>query len=392
MNDVSKDAVSKLSAKGLDGEVPLVLIPTRRSMWSLFLEIPSGCACLVQRLGKDVGGVAEPGLMIRPSWYRIAYVVSTQVCTYDAPVASCPTSDDVRVSVDVVIVFQITNAPDFIYNLGAQNFDDFLSGTVDEAIRLLVRAESHTTVYGLRGSQADHMIRLLNQKFGKCGVTFLDVKIASVWLLDSLSDCLQTTTKLQKAMDKSIRRHEYEMLQIRQESQMQVEEIQRRSEQAIVAETGRKRRSELEFEQNCVKAEEDGRISLIDAEMKADIMKMEEEARLNRTQVKLQTERIRDMARTDTKCNTIKLTGELKAEQEKIDAGCKEQEMLHEAASIRFNAETEKAATKSLIAKRKHDLAIREKSILGNIAANGKFNLIGTPGDNIVSALVSGSF
>merc|ERR1712107_848819 len=123
--------------------------------------------------------------------------------------------------------------------------------------------------------------------------------------------------------------------------------------------------------------------------MKADIMRIEEEARLNRTHVKLQTERIHDMAKTETKCNTIKLTGELRAEQEKIDAGCKEKEMLHEAASTRFNAETEKAATKFLIAKRKHDLSIREKSILGNIAANGKFNLIGPPGDNIVSALVS---
>jgi len=148
--DVSRisDAVSKFSEKGERGEIPLVLIPAHRSPFSgtgWWLTIPTGCYCLMQRFGKDVG-LAPPGGSLKPPFYRIAYIVTQQSCTYNAPVLECPTSDNVRVSVDMVITFMIRDPSKFVYKLGAVHFDQLLTGAVDEGIRLLVRKQSHQTV------------------------------------------------------------------------------------------------------------------------------------------------------------------------------------------------------------------------------------------------------
>jgi len=355
------------------------------------MKVPSGVYCIVQRFGKDIGEM-EPGLKILPSWYRIAYIVSKQSCTYDAPVFNCPTSDDVRVSVDVVVVFAVNDPSKFIYRLGAKNFDDFLSGTVDEAIRMLVRKETHQSVYALRGSRADLMLKLLNEKFLESGVRFNDVKITSVWLPDALANCLETTTKLEKAMERLTRQNEYEMLQIKLESEMAIEEIRRKTEQVLVTESGRKRRAELEFEQRSVKAEEDGRVSLIEAEGKAEAQMVETNGQLKRTKMELETFRVNEVARAASQAELTRIQADHEEETAVIEASYQEQEMINEAGILKAEANTERTAVKLLARKRRHDVDLREKEILAELAETGKFNLIGTPGDSLVAAMLEGNF
>jgi len=374
-----------------------VLIPTARSTLSMLMKIPSGCYCLVQRFGRDLGEM-KPGLHVLPAFYRIAYIVSKQSCSYDAPVLNCPTSDDVRVSVDVVVVFAVNDPSKFVYRLGAKNFDDFLSGTVDEAIRMLVRKEDHKTVYSLRGERADLMLKLLNDKFLESGVRFTDVKMTSVWLPDALANCLETTTKLEKAMERLKRQNEYEMLQIRIESEMAVEEIGRKTEQVLVAESGVKRRAELEFEQRSVKAEEDGRVSLIEAEGKAEADFVAAKGELSRIAKKkdifvaTKGHCILEIAQAAMDAEEVKISSEQQAENEEIIATGRMHEMINEAGTIKAEAKTEGLAHSLLAKKRKHDLDLREKQILADLAENGTFNLIGTPGDKMVEAMMRGEF
>jgi len=239
-SDVCSEAVSIFSNKGKNGEIPLVIIPSPRSALSIMMQIPSGCSCLLQKFGQDIGE-GMPGLHFYPAYYRIAYVVTKQSNTYDAPVQNCPTSDNVRVSIDVVLVFHISNAHDFIYRLGAKNFDEFLSGTVDEAIRMEVRKINHKEIYNMRGEKADYMLTLMNDKFGPAGVRFTAVKITSVWLPDKLAYNLEETTKMEKGMDKLRRQNTFEMMEIKLGCDMALEEIKRRSEQVLVSEQGRKK-------------------------------------------------------------------------------------------------------------------------------------------------------
>jgi len=391
VKDVVSQSVSILSSKSTSGEIPLVLIPAARPASSLFMQIPTGVYCLLQRFGKDIPEI-KPGLHLLPSWYRIAYVVSKQSCCYDAPVQSCPTADDVRVSVDCTLIFQVTDPHKFIYRLGAKNFDEFLSGTVEEAIRMLVRRETHASVYALRGERADVMMKMLNDKFTESGVTFHDCKVTGVWLPEVLANSLEITTKMSKGMELLQTSNEFECVCIRQDSEMQIEEIRRRMEQVLVGEAGRKRRAELEFEQRSVKAEEEGEVAMILARGKVETDKFRETANLDRTKMRLETYRVTEVAKANVSANASKIQADLGEEQAVITAAWQEQKMLHDAEVTKAEAGMELEAIKHLAAKREHDLLMREKGILGQLASKGSFNLIGTPGDKLVSAMLKGTF
>jgi len=356
----------------------------------MFMQVPSGVYCIVQRFGKDIGEM-DPGLKILPAWYRIAYIVSKQSCTYDAPVINCPTSDNVRVSVDVVIVFNVKDPSKFIYRLGAKNFDDFLSGTVDEAIRIMVRKEDHKTVYSLRGERADMMLKLLNDKFQESGVHFSDVKITAVWLPDELAGYLESTTKYEKQMKRLIRQNEYETLEIRLASEMAIEEIRRETERVLVSEAGNKRRAELEFEQKSVKAEEDGRVAMIEAEGKMEADQVEVDGQLKRTRLELQAWSEEERAKATADKEAARIEALYKYNVAIEEAEYQMQEMEDEARILRFEAGTEERAQRLLVAKRKHDVDTREKMILTDLAENGNFNMIGDSGDTLVKAMMDGN-
>lgn len=388
--NICRDSVSLFSAKGSSGEIPLVLIPTPRNQLSLFMQVPSGVTCLMQCFGKNVGA-AEEGLHIKPAYYRIAYVVTQQSCTYDAPIKTCPTSDDVRVDVDVVLVFRITDAEKFVYRLGAPNFNEFLQGTTDEAIRVLVRKQTHETVYELRGTKADDMLQMLNEKFLESGVAFEDVKIVSVWLPPSLTKYLEFTTSTQNTMMKLERQQEFEVLQVRQESEMQIEEIERQCEQVLISESGRKKRAQLTFEQQSIKAEEEGRVNMIQAEGKIQVMSLVTTSELQRKKTQLETERIREINKAEMEATTLVSQADLAAEQRVIEAGYKEQQMLCEAEITKHEAQVQSQSLTCLAQKRAHELVMREREILASFAAAGQFNLVGAAGDHLIQAMMIGS-
>lgn len=295
-------------------------------------------------------------------------------------------------NIDVVLVFKIIDSEKFVYKLGAKNFDELLTGVVDEGIRRLVRQETHESVYSLRGDRAQVLLEDVNSRFEtNCGVKFSDVKVTSVWLPQELAQTLEATTKMEKQMERIKRQYEFESLQIKQGSDMAIEEIKRKSEQVIVAQTGNRRRAELEFDQKSVKAEEDGRVRLIEAEAKAQVMLKEIEAELKRKQVNLETYKVKEMASAEAAANSRRIKADEQAEIKVIEASWQEEEMKGQAKCQMFEATAEVEASKCLQAKRRHELLLREKEILAKLASKGNFNLVGAAGDRIVSAMMSGT-
>jgi len=253
-----------------------------------------------------------------------------------------------------------------------------------------VRQQTHKTVYWLRGDRAKDMLPRLNDVFEGSGVHFSDVKITSVWLPDDLASSLENTTQMDKKMDKLKRQNEYEMLKINMENAMQIEEIKRRLEQTLVAEQGRANRAELEFDQRKVKAEEDGRVALIEAEAKSQVLHLETQTRLNRTKMELDADEVKEIAAANAYSMTVKKEADLDTEVREIKAMEAEHHMMAEAAATKHDCQAEKEASRGLVAARKHELDLREKEILAKLAESGNFNLVGTPGDKLVGAMMTG--
>lgn len=386
------DAVSIFSSKNDRGEVPLVIIPAHRSPFSgtgWWLTIPTGCYCLMQRFGKDIG-IAPPGGSIKPPFYRIAYVVTSQSCNYNAPVKECPTADNVRVSVDVHIVFSIQNPQDFVYKLGAVHFDQLLSGAVDEGIRVLVRAQSHQTVRMLRGNRAEAMLSMLNKKFGDAGVTFQNCTITQVALPQSLETSLERTTELRKAMEKTKREHDFMMGEIQRKCDMDLEELKRKNEQTIVMEQGRKKRAELNHDQRLVKEEELMSTAIIEAEQNAKVKSMECTALLERTKVTVEQHRLETISRAEADAEARRVQADIDHEKALMSAKAEKERLEGEGEAIKLDAQAEAESSQHLTHKRRHELNMREKDVLMKLASKTHYNLIGNPGDRLVDAMMTG--
>jgi len=80
------------------------------------------------------------------SYKKIAAQISKNSIRYNVPIENCPTKDNVRVSVDIGITFQIgqdaTREKDcekFLYNLGANRLEELLEQEAEESSRAFIR-------------------------------------------------------------------------------------------------------------------------------------------------------------------------------------------------------------------------------------------------------------
>ena len=128
----------------------------------MFLTIPAGCACIVERNGVKLGEWA-PGRHKADWRHRVAFVVTQHTCTYNYTVCDCATRDNVMVRVDLTYVFFVERPVTFVYKLGATHFNEMLKAVSEEATRGLVRSIDHTSIYELRSSAADQLLSVLNR-------------------------------------------------------------------------------------------------------------------------------------------------------------------------------------------------------------------------------------
>lgn len=75
------------------GGTPIVIIPTSRPFHKL--KVPMGCHAIVTRRGASVG-IYKPGSYLRPWFYRVGYLVTTQhlVCNHPSCMAWPPLCAD----------------------------------------------------------------------------------------------------------------------------------------------------------------------------------------------------------------------------------------------------------------------------------------------------------
>ena len=217
--------------------IPLVLVPSGRVCCSCFYHIPSGVNTIVHNCGDDAypDGLAPAGLQLcKPFWNHVAYMVTQQSCTYNAPVKSCPTKDNVMVDCELTLVFSIgpdsNDVKHFVYNLGALKFNEFLAAECEEAIRQLIRVTPLSDVYELRGSGSNHVqnvLLVLNKKFQEFGVTFSKAAITDVVLNDELRNILQGTTEFKTKIRELDKEHEHNMKLIKYDYQQKLSEKER---------------------------------------------------------------------------------------------------------------------------------------------------------------------
>lgn len=101
-----------------------LIVPDERTI-PMFITVPTGCACIVQKDGVNLGEWT-PGRHFANWRHRVVYVVTKQACTYNYSVTNCATRDNVIAKVELTLVFNIAKPVTFVYTIGATHFSNFI--------------------------------------------------------------------------------------------------------------------------------------------------------------------------------------------------------------------------------------------------------------------------
>jgi regulator of protease activity HflC (stomatin/prohibitin superfamily) len=431
------DAPAKF-ATATPERVPIVLIPDERSCFSCFLSVPSGVSCILHNFGKDEEPeeLAQAGLQCAHAGKRIAYCVAQQACTYNAPVKSCPTADNCMIDCDLALVFQIGPAAgdvaNFVYNLGARRFDEFLSAAVEEGIRHMIRTCVHTEVYELRGgsderikatvgsgesvllyrhvhlsslctlrTQISRLMRTffyntfqldeLNKKFNPFGVTFITAAVTDVTFNEDLQKTLQNTTVYKSKIAKQNKRQLNEMDRIQMEQSKSLSKQSKEHGRLLQTLEHDRERLRIDKDRLTVQASSTKEVKVAKASERASVAIIDAEAA-----------KAVAAARGRKACDDAIADAHRIAEQRKIEAEQEAETQVYaaeqalaaaknQAEALLLDATAEAAAAGGLKLKRAHDLRMQKVVMMQAMGNQSSMVIAGKLGDRVLDTLLDTS-
>jgi len=372
-----------------NGSIPIVLLPRERSGVKCFLTIPTGCACIVQRNGKNLGEWA-PGRHKADWHYRIAYAVTKQAVTYNYSVADCATRDNVMARADLTYVFSIERPVTFVYKLGATHFNEMLKAISEEATRALVRAINHTEIYELRSSAADQLLSTLNRTFKEFGVNFINATVTNVALPEDLSQMLEEASKIESQIKEVIRSQEFELKKYNDQQDLKMKELELRNLREEADLEAKKGLLQIEMAAKLEEAERLGKDRVQKELQITETEKVRATASLRDDQTKAQLEVHQKIQKAELDSAQRRREIDLWAETELMKMEAELQKALNEAKIMKIEADAEASAVTDMRSLREHELAMHSYKALGDIAEKNTIVITGSTGEKLVSSVVKG--
>jgi len=371
------------------GSIPIVLLPAERTGIKAFLTVPTGCACIVQRNGKNLGEW-EPGRH-RADWhYRIAYAVTKQAVTYNYSVADCATRDNVMARVDLTYVFSIERPVTFVYKLGATHFNEMLKAVSEEATRGLVRSINHTAIYELRSSAADQLLSVLNRTFKEFGVNFINATVTNVALPEDLSQMLEEASKIESQIREVIRSQEFELKKFNDRHDLRLKELELRNQREEADLEAKKGLLEIEMAAKLEESERLGKDRVMRELQITETEKVRAMANLRDDQTKAQLEVEAKIQAAELLSTKRKREIDTWAQTELMQIEAELQKVKNEAAIMKIEADAEASAAADMHSLREHELTMKSYEALTEIAKNNKIVLSGSTGEKLIESVVKG--
>lgn len=403
------DAATQIFSSTSPRQVPVVLVPAGRWWCSCYYTVPSGVSCITQRFGKDCDPVvsgshgegrkmADPGLQCSPACYQIAYCVTKQACTYEAPVKSCPTIDNVMIDCELTLVFNIGpeayKVRKFIYKLGAIRFNEFLAACTDEAMRQLVRGELLENVLELRGSNQGGVRRVLetlNLKFKPFGVSFSRAVIKEVRLGSQLEQLMEKTTNFRTKIKDIEKEHEVEMRKIDYDYQQRRAELDRDYDRRLQDIENDMNVALIDRSKLKVTALSKKEVSITKAEEQRGVALQKADADLNvvTLQAQQQNEDLISRVQADTEAEKIKVKRDCEVKIEESRQLIEVAEMQAQALTTEANAEGQAAAQLKTV--REWKLQMAKLEVEEAMARKSRIMISGENGDRLLGSMLDKS-
>merc|ERR1711971_67737 len=317
--------------------------------------------------------------------------VTQQSCTYNAPVKSCPTKDNVMVDCELTLVFAIGPDPvdvkNFVYNLGALKFNEFLAAECEEAIRQLIRVTPLSDVYELRGSSSQHVqnvLKVLDDKFKEFGVTFTKAAITDVMLNDELQRILKGTTEFKTKIRELDKEHEHNMKLISYDYQQNLSEKDRLYERRLQDIEAAITVALVSRQKELVTAESRREVAVTKQEEIAATMQKRAESQLAVAQAKAEQENAKLLAVATSNSEAAKI----KVDKETEVAVFESAQLIKVAANKALAPKAEGDAATSLLVIREHNLEMAKLEVQEAICRKAKIVISGDQGDSLINSIL----
>lgn len=106
---------------------------------SFIVRVPEGVNALLARAGRYAKTIDAGTHFVLP-WIRVTHLVTRRQIPFDVPVVEGLTADNVRVNVDSLVTFAITDPYHFVYSISADDFDHVFQALCQEEMRVLLRS------------------------------------------------------------------------------------------------------------------------------------------------------------------------------------------------------------------------------------------------------------
>mmetsp|Transcript_43100 Transcript_43100/g.99838 ORF Transcript_43100/g.99838 Transcript_43100/m.99838 type:complete len:459 (-) Transcript_43100:78-1454(-) len=366
-----------------------------------YVSIPEGFSAIVTKFGAEVkgdehDGTWSPGRHCFWPLYEVDKLVSKQLIIFDTPVKDCKTKDAITVNLDVLVIFEIVQAPDFVYKIGPQKLDDLLRAAQDESLRQMAIETDVENIYDLHGANTQHIIDDMNEtKFNKFGVHIHHFTVKSVSIPTEMANDFEEKTlydsknsmqKMKQAFDRQRLNNEEGRAKLREEcdnarmaAEQQAEVVQNQAikETAqVVAQTGRDI-AELEA------------AKLLESQQLLATSKLE----VSKTQSKILALQREINSKTQAECGRILAEAEAFAKKQETDARIEVAAKL--ANGKRALGEAEGVASAAFAARRANEAELKRMDILEQVVSRGskiatsQENTMGLSYDNSVVTQVA---
>jgi regulator of protease activity HflC (stomatin/prohibitin superfamily) len=306
-----------------------------------------------------------------------------------------PTADNVMVNVDISISFKVAGgneAPaDFVYKIGAANFNDYLNSKVEEAVRGLVHGVTHNKVNDLRETFAISMLDNLRSKMVPFGVQMMNVKVTDVRLPPALQHRLENITGFQTKISEAEKMQETKKLLLENDALKRLEAL--RKDNALILQniTAECERFATETKEMCEKQRGISQVMETQARTQSEnrVVSAQGNKEVASAQGQQKAEEVIRSTTIEAEASKVRTDQEFEiavlASQAKLAAA------QNTADGMIAMAEAEAGAVKKLEVKRKFELEFERLEILKKIASSGRKVITGPAADTLMAQLVEAS-
>ena len=153
----------------------ILVIPV---VWSAFVvRIPEGASGLLLRGGKYLRAI-ESGSHLVPPWIGVSHLITRREIPLGMSVDEAFTKDDVRATVETLIIVTIADPYRFVFVLPPDDYERVLRASCQEAAHVLVRRVTAAEVTSLSWEGNDDLIETINADMAPYGVRIVKMKVA----------------------------------------------------------------------------------------------------------------------------------------------------------------------------------------------------------------------